>query len=88
MSNSSQTTLDESRKIQEATTLQGKSISNVVSLIEGVVVVAEQTAAGTEEIASSASELSAGMQNFKTKSENLDAIALALKSEINNFKLK
>ena len=87
MTKSSQITLSESERILESTALQDKNISNVVSLIEGVVVVSEQTATGAEEVATSASEFSSGMQNFKLKSESLDSIATKLKSELSNFKL-
>ena len=60
----------------------------MVSITESVVVIAEQTAAGTEEIASSATELSSGMENYNQKSEQLTEIAATLKNGVSKFKLE
>ena len=60
----------------------------MVTTTESVVVIAEETAAGTEEIASSASQLSQGMTNYKTKSDELSRIARLLKEKVEGFQLK
>jgi len=53
-----------------------------------VVVIAEETAAGTEEVSTSASQLAAGMEQYKKQSQSLESISLLLKSAIERFKLK
>ncbi len=63
-------------------------ISNVVGITESVVVIAEETAAGTEQIASSASELSSGMANYTQKSYGVSEVAIELKRRVGKFKLK
>lgn len=66
-------------------------IVNVVNITEPIVVVAEQTSAGTEEVASSASELSVGMNtgmnNYIKKSNTLNDISVKLKDGLSKFKL-
>ena len=64
-----------------------KKIRDVVNITESIVVIAEQTSAGTEEVASSASELSAGMTNYIKKSQSLNDISLQLKEGLSKFKL-
>lgn len=76
-----------SESIVTATGDQIEDIKNVVGLTESVVVIAEQTAAGTEEVASSAFELSSGMTNYREKSEQLSEIATGLKDAVSKFKL-
>lgn len=76
-----------SEGILKATEVQQNDIRAVVSNTENIVVIAEQTAAGTEEIASSASELSSGMETYMQKSERLTEIASELKSGVSKFKL-
>ncbi len=76
-----------SESIVTATGDQIDDIKNVVGLTESVVVIAEQTAAGTEEVASSAFELSSGMTNYKEKSQQLSDIATGLKEAMSKFKL-
>lgn len=87
ISDGSKQSLNLSEDVLQTTKSQTKSISNVVSNVESVVVIAEQTAAGTEEITSSANELSSGMGNFNDKSKNLNDIALHLKEGMNKFVL-
>ena len=55
-------TLEKSEQIVKATDQQTNDLKGVVDKINEVVVVAEETAAGTEETASSSAELSAGME--------------------------
>lgn len=76
-----------SEGILTATQVQQNDIKVVVANTENVVVIAEQTAAGTEEIASSATELSSGMEAYTQKSERLTTIAEELKAGISKFKL-
>ncbi|MEO9965281.1 MAG: methyl-accepting chemotaxis protein [Reichenbachiella sp.] len=77
-----------SEAIVTATEAQQKDIRLVVSNTENIVVIAEETAAGTEEIASSASELSSGMESYTQKSLRLTKIAEELKAGVSKFKLK
>ncbi|MEM7375722.1 MAG: methyl-accepting chemotaxis protein, partial [Bacteroidota bacterium] len=72
---SSSLTLNSSEEILAASKTQTDAISKVVAITEAIVVIAEQTAAGTGEVASSAEELSAGMGNYIEKSEQLSQIA-------------
>lgn len=88
IANSSNKTLTLSQNILSAAQVQITDIKKVVGITEGVVVIAEQTAAGTEEIASSASELSAGMNGYANKSSDLSAIAIKLKEAVGQFILK
>ncbi len=60
----------------------------VVSLIEGIVVIAEETASGTEQAAASAGELSAGMQGFNQSFQDLSDLSSHLESGINKFQLE
>jgi len=58
-----------------------------VKNIEQIVVVAEETAAGTQQIASSSQELNAGMVEVTDASTQLSKIAEELKSGIKKFTL-
>lgn len=80
-------TYELSERIVDATKQQSNQISEIVNIMESVVVIAEQTAAGTEEISSSASELSTGMITYTEKSKNVTAIVDDLISKVNRFKL-
>ena len=79
--------LSVSEDILESAGKQKIDLQEIVKIIESVVVIAEQTAAGSEEVASSASELSAGMTSFNNRSEELAAIALSLKTGLRKFQL-
>ena len=81
-------TFDLSEGIVSAAKNQIDDIGEVVRITETIVVVAEQTAAGTEEVAASASELSSGMTNYSDRSKQLVAIGSDLKEGVANFKLK
>ncbi|MFY0625581.1 MAG: methyl-accepting chemotaxis protein [Reichenbachiella sp.] len=85
--NSSETTLQFSEKILEASKSQINDINKVVNITETVVVIAEETASGTEEIAASAAQLSAGMDSYNRKSEGLYNIAIDLKKGVSKFEL-
>ncbi len=75
---SSNDTLSHTKEILGENSKQNTRISEVVKNIEGVVVIAEQTASGAEEIAASASELSSGMEGYHKKAQRLDEIANGL----------
>lgn len=81
-------TLSLAEGILNATKVQMDDISNVVGITESVVVIAEETAAGTEQIASSASELSSGMANYTLKSQAVAGVSIELKNRVGKFKLK
>ncbi len=87
ISNSSRNNLELSEKIVKDGKQQVRDINNVVGITEGIVVIAEQTAAGTEEIASSASELSSGMENYNLRFKEFSEIASRLRSSVEKFKL-
>ncbi|PIB36291.1 hypothetical protein BFP72_13255 [Reichenbachiella sp. 5M10] len=84
---SSTETLGFSEMILDVANSQTESISKVVNITEEVVVIAEQTAAGTEEVSSSATELSAGMNNYILKSNWLNDVSQELKSGLKRFTL-
>ena len=88
IAHSSADTLRLSKEIVEATQQQTKDIGDIAGITEAVVVIAEQTAAGSEQIAASASELSIGMLNYAMKSRSVSAIVDDLKSKVAHFKLK
>lgn len=80
-------TLRLSERIVDATRQQTQEVSKVVELMEGVVVISEQTASGAEEIASSSSELSSGMAEYTNKTQSVSEILDQLKSQVNRFKV-
>jgi len=87
ISTSSEETLEMSRSIQDASGEQKASIDIVVKNIEQIVVVAEETAAGTEEIATSSASLDSGMEEVAAASDQLTQIAGELKRGVSKFKL-
>jgi methyl-accepting chemotaxis protein len=76
-----------SEEILNATKQQEDNIKIVVSITEGVVVIAEETASGTHEVASSASQLSSGMTNYNEKIQSLADIAVSLREGLSSVKL-
>ncbi|MBV6643874.1 MAG: hypothetical protein KI790_00405 [Cyclobacteriaceae bacterium] len=88
IANSYTQTLQLSKQIAEATKQQTKDIGNVINIAESVVVIAEETAAGTEQIASSSLELSAGMNDHAQKTYDVTNIVTELTEKVGNFKLK
>ncbi|WP_420579911.1 methyl-accepting chemotaxis protein [Reichenbachiella sp.] len=83
----SHNTLEFSEEILNAAKIQISDINNVVSITEGIVVIAEQTASGTEEVAASASELSAGMENYNNRTIELSNIVERLNEGLGKFAL-
>ncbi len=79
--------LKQAGKIVGATNQQTEDIGNVLQIINGVVVIAEETAAGSEQTAASASELSAGMTNYIEKNKRVAEITEDLKGRMEQFKL-
>jgi methyl-accepting chemotaxis protein len=76
-----------SKDILSATQAQKESISVVVKNIEKIVVVSEETATGTQEVASSSRQLSGAMNEITVTSKDLSAIAQQLKDGVGKFKL-
>ncbi|REE00074.1 methyl-accepting chemotaxis protein [Marinoscillum furvescens DSM 4134] len=76
-----------SEQILDATGKQKEDLANVVRITESVVVIAEQSASGSEEIASSTSQLSQGMSLFSEKFDRLAYIATSLEEGLTHFKL-
>ncbi|MEP4095806.1 methyl-accepting chemotaxis protein [Reichenbachiella sp.] len=87
MFDSSNQTLELSEEILKVAHGQTESINHVVTNVEGVVVVAEQTAAGTEQVAASATELSSGMNDYNKKAIDLAHIASSLKEGLSMVRL-
>lgn len=81
-------TLKKSEQILEKTIKQKEDVGTVVNIVNDVVVIAEETAAGTEEIASSSSQLSVGMTNFTEKTKAVSEIVSELRIQVLKFKLK
>ena len=88
MAVSTDQTLRLSEEILEASRVQNEDISQIVRNVESIVVIAEQTAAGTEQSAASATELSAGMETYTKKASMLSDIASSLKEGVSEFKLQ
>ncbi len=88
MAASSAQTLKLSEEILTASADQSEKIMNVVNITESIVVIAEQTSAGTEEVASSATELSSGMTNFMEKSRHMNEMAKKLQEGLGQFQLQ
>lgn len=80
-------TLDLSKDILEAAADQETAIDGVVRNIEKIVVVSEETAAGTEQIAASSQELSQGMDEVSSTSRELSEVANELQQGVSKFKL-
>ena len=87
MAESSQETLTLSEEILVATRSRRLEIKEIAKITESIVVIAEQSAAGTEEMASSANEVRSGMEVFRAKSSQLASVASALHSEVGRFSL-
>lgn len=80
-------TLDLSKEIVDATSIQKEAINSTVKNIEKIVVVAEETASGTEQIASSGKELSQGMNEVTATSKDLANVANQLQDSVSKFRL-
>lgn len=76
-----------SKEILNSTQAQKESIGIVVKNIEKIVVVSEETATGTQEVASSSRQLNTTVSGVATTSKDLTAIAKQLREGITKFKL-
>ncbi len=81
-------TLDLTEGINVTSAQQKKAIQDIVGITESVVIIAEQTAAGTEEVATSATQLANGMAGFKKRSQSLEQITQRLITAFEKFRLK
>ncbi len=87
MAQLSNQSLTHTSSIQSNSQSQLDKMRTVVNAIEGVVVIAEETATGTDQVAASASELSAGMTDFHQRFTELGSVSEQLKKQVNQFKL-
>ncbi len=85
---SSKQTFTLSGEVLKATVGQKDSIGNVVKNIEKIVVVSEETAAGTKNVARSSDELSTSMGEISSTSESLAEVASKVKKGVERFTLK
>ncbi|MDW3196052.1 MAG: methyl-accepting chemotaxis protein [Cytophagales bacterium] len=88
MAELSQESLKHSEVIQSNTQSQLAFMRSVADAIEGVVVIAEETATGTDQVAASAAELSAGMTEFNQRFITLGDVSTKLGEQVNRFKLR
>jgi len=87
ISDSSSETFTYSEEILATSKQQIEDMRNLVNVIEGIVVIAEETATGTQEVASSANDLFTGMTNYKNQSKQLTEIASSLIKSMSKFTL-
>lgn len=85
---SSSATLGFSERILKSSRDQSSLIKKVVANTESVVVIAEETAAGTEEVASSTTQMETGMNLYIKKSHDLNKVSARLKTDLGRFKLQ
>lgn len=81
-------TLNISDGIVNMSSQQIDNVKSIASITENVVIIAEETAAGTEEVASSSSTLSSGMTAYTHKLNDVVDITLDLKEKVEHFKLR
>lgn len=79
--------LNLAEKIVIATQQQGADINQMVQMTESIVVIAEQSAAGSEEAATSSQELASGITNYNSKVQHVSEIVEDLIREVGRFKL-
>jgi len=85
---SSKETFQLSGEVLKAANMQKDSIGTVVKNIEKIVVVSEETAAGTKNVARSSDELSTSMEEISSTSEALAEVASKVKKGMERFTLK
>lgn len=88
LSDASKETSINSKEILDTAQNQSHNINFMVSSNENVIIIAEESAAGSEQIASSAAQLSAGMETFMSKTQFCRDKAGELKTTIEQFKLR
>ncbi|MCV9386759.1 methyl-accepting chemotaxis protein [Reichenbachiella ulvae] len=87
ISESSTASLEMSEEIQKDFTTQLQRMNRAVEDVESIVVISQETAAGTEQVNSSATELSNGMNSYIETTEQLNQMATELHQNIAKFKL-
>ncbi len=87
ISESTTSTFTFSEEILSSSGKQIEDMNNLVNIIESIVVIAEQTATGTEQIAASATHLSSGMKEYKDESKQMTDVANGLMDKMKNFQL-
>jgi methyl-accepting chemotaxis protein len=80
-------TLSLSKEIAKTTEDQKQALNTAAQNIGAIVVVSEETASGTEEIANSGKELNEGMNEITATSADLGSVANQLRESISKFKL-
>lgn len=80
--------LQESSGISKNTNNQTETLTKIMSQMETVVVIAEESAAGTEEITASCEQLSTGMVNYNGKTNEVLQKVGSLNQLISAFKLE
>ncbi len=84
---SSQETLSISKQVVKAAKEQQTAVASVVKNIEKIVVVSEETAAGTKKASTSADSLNEAVRDIAKTSQELSQTASSLKKEVSKFKL-
>lgn len=80
-------TLEQSQVIKEASEQQFDIVRQVVDQIGSVVVVSEETATATEEVASSSNQLAQALEEYYDKTKQFEEIATYIASDLMQFKL-
>lgn len=80
-------TLQMSKEIEVAAADQTSSIQEIVQMVESVVVIAEETAAGTTELSASSQQLSQVMKVYLDNAKSFSDIAIELGEGVDRFKL-
>ena len=88
ITNTTNSTLVLSEKILDFTRKQTTSIKEVVSITESIVVIAEETAAGTKQVSVAAEKLSDGMSGYHDKARELEDVAQKLQTAVLNLEVK
>ncbi len=87
ISDSYNDTLKISEGILDSSSKQAEEMQQVVNITEGVVVIAEETAAGTEEVAASVSQMATGMTRFLELIHEVSAVTNSLRDRMKDLKV-
>ena len=79
--------LEKSEEIVHSTSQQTQHVGEIFDAIGNVVIIAEETATGTEQTASSSMELSSGMVTYAERNKTIAEITLELQKQMEQFKL-
>jgi methyl-accepting chemotaxis protein len=79
---------DLSLRIHQLVSQQKNDLGSVVRLMERVVVVAQESSAGAQQIASSTTQVALGMSEYSMKAEELSDTATSLEADLSMFRLK